>query len=59
VIGNTIELYDLERDPRELRNLADLEPDRVAALRATLARWLDTTRSVASASEAENILGAG
>ena len=46
VVGNTTELYDLEADPGELRNLADREPGRTAELRAVLARWLDTTGSV-------------
>ena len=46
VRGNTLELYDLAADPRELRNLADAEPGRLAAMKATLARWLDATRSV-------------
>ncbi len=32
------ELYDLERDPAELRNLHDAEPQRVAALRRALER---------------------
>ncbi len=34
------ELYDLERDPGELRNLADAEPARARALRAGLDRHL-------------------
>jgi arylsulfatase A-like enzyme len=46
VVGNTTELYDLDADPGELRNLADREPGRTAELRAVLARWLDATGSV-------------
>jgi arylsulfatase A-like enzyme len=58
VIGNTTELYDLEQDPRELHNLADSEPDRVNALRALLGHWMDTTRSVATARDAHDLLDA-
>lgn len=56
VVGNTTELYNLEQDPRELHNRADSEPDRTATMRATLANWLDTSRSVATATEALAIL---
>lgn len=55
-VGNTTELYDLERDPLELRNLADIEPDRTAKMKATLAHWLDTTRSISTATDALAIL---
>jgi arylsulfatase A-like enzyme/Tfp pilus assembly protein PilF len=43
------ELYDLERDPGELRNLADAEPARVRALRAGLDRHLADDLPAASA----------
>jgi arylsulfatase A-like enzyme len=36
----TVELYDLERDPGERRNLADSEPNKVASLRWFLSRHL-------------------
>lgn len=36
-----VELYNLEQDPGETRNLAGEEPTRVARLAATLQRWLD------------------
>ena len=35
------ELYDLERDPKERRNLAGQEPARLEALRAHVYGWLD------------------
>ena len=46
VRGDTVELYNLRDDPGELHNLADAMPERAAEMRAILARWLDTTRSV-------------
>jgi arylsulfatase A-like enzyme len=36
---NTLERYDLLRDPRELRNLADDDPARTYALRAEVSGW--------------------
>ena len=36
----TVELYDLERDPAEQRDIADREPDVVARLRAPLDRYM-------------------
>ena len=41
-----VELYDLESDPHETRNLAAQQPERVAALRATLDAWWDPTTPV-------------
>jgi arylsulfatase A-like enzyme len=35
------ELYDLERDPQETRNLAETRPHVVASLRTQLEEWLD------------------
>lgn len=37
------ELYDLEADRTELRNLADREPDRAAALHDAWKQWADAT----------------
>lgn len=34
------ELYDLERDPRELANIADAEPELAGRLEATLESWI-------------------
>jgi choline-sulfatase len=39
--GKQPELYDRSSDPGELRNLAGAEPERLAALRGTLAELLD------------------
>ncbi len=36
---NTLERYDLLRDPREARNLADLDPARARSLRAEISGW--------------------
>jgi arylsulfatase A-like enzyme len=38
------ELYDLDRDPDEQRNLAAAEPDRSARLRERLAAWMEANR---------------
>ena len=36
-----LELYDLDADPRELRNVADAHPDVVAALEPRIQAWAD------------------
>ncbi|HUR56369.1 MAG TPA: hypothetical protein VM029_01575, partial [Opitutaceae bacterium] len=36
------ELFNLREDPAETRNLAEREPQRVAALKAKLAAWRDS-----------------
>jgi choline-sulfatase len=41
------ELYDLERDPGELHNLADAEPERARAMRAGVAARLHQERTTA------------
>jgi arylsulfatase A-like enzyme len=54
--GGTIELYDLTRDPAELDDLAQAEPERAALLQALLRDWLErhptpppgTTREVSA-----------
>jgi arylsulfatase A-like enzyme len=38
------ELYDLDRDPDEQRNLAGTEPQRTARLRQRLAAWTEANR---------------
>ena len=40
----TEELYDLDRDPDEQRNLAASQPDRCARLRQRLAAWTEANR---------------
>ena len=35
-----VELYNLVEDPQELRNLADQEPEIVAALRSRMNAWI-------------------
>jgi arylsulfatase A-like enzyme len=42
------ELYDLERDPGETRDLARDEPDRTRALAAELSRWVEDMRETAA-----------
>jgi len=39
----TIELYDREQDPHQVRNVADKAPDRVTQLTGTLMGWLRRT----------------
>ena len=44
----TLELFDLETDPKELENLAEQEPERVDRLRAEVEAWRQAhTREVA------------
>ena len=38
------ELYDLDRDPMEQRNVAGQQPDRCARLRQRLAAWAEANR---------------
>lgn len=51
VRGNTVELYNLAEDPRELHNLADALPDQARVMRRRMADWLDTTKSVRALKE--------
>lgn len=44
--GNTLELYDMTRDPEELHNVADREPERLNQMREILAHWLRNTTPV-------------
>lgn len=46
VRGNTEELYEVTRDPGELHNLADAEPERLNRMHAILVHWLRNTTSV-------------
>ncbi len=39
---NLFELYDLERDPNERKNLAESDPTSLAALRSDVYAWLDS-----------------
>ena len=41
--GGAVELYDLEQDPGETHDLADVERERAAALFAKLRAWMDGT----------------
>jgi arylsulfatase A-like enzyme len=41
----SLELYDVEKDPRETRNLVEAEPERVRELEARLDAWLAETRA--------------
>jgi arylsulfatase A-like enzyme/Flp pilus assembly protein TadD len=49
------ELYDVQSDPGELRDLAGAEPGRVEALRAGLARRLEAERAVVPAAGAAGV----
>lgn len=45
--GERYELYDLEKDPDELNNVAADHPQLVETLKGVLERWLDQTKPVA------------
>ncbi len=49
--GGFCAYYDLASDPREQKNLAEARPDRAAALRRRLDRWLDDHARFESKSE--------
>jgi arylsulfatase A-like enzyme len=68
--GDVIELYDLARDSAEQHNLADVEPQSAASLKAALADWFalpsidelervlaDRTRPVERRASAAHLLG--
>ena len=42
--GNPVELFDVESDPNEQRNVLEDHPEMVASLKAELAEWLDAPR---------------
>ena len=42
--GGATELYDLAADPGESRDLSQQQPERTAALRTELLRWIETTK---------------
>ena len=53
--SNRPELFDLERDPRELVNLIDRRPDEAAAMKARLVAYLDRSASKPDAGESRFI----
>lgn len=40
--GSRLELYDLDADPREAKNLAEMEPERAERMRSALMEWRKT-----------------
>jgi arylsulfatase A-like enzyme len=42
-------LFDLDADPKELRDLSEAEPERTAAMAATLEAWTDEQKNRGSA----------
>jgi len=53
--GSELELYDLQEDPGETRNLAGERPEVAADLRARLARWIEAGGSGPAPPEAVRI----
>jgi arylsulfatase A-like enzyme len=41
VVGHTFELYDLQADPGERRNLIDADPDKARQMMARFGQWFD------------------
>lgn len=58
VHGVSPELFDLRTDPRELTNLAGVEPDRGAAARAALRTYIASAQPIVAAAEAHKSVGA-
>jgi arylsulfatase A-like enzyme len=55
--GRELELYDLEADPGETRNLVDERPEVAAFLRRRLWRWMEKAGPVAPAPAAVSVDG--
>jgi arylsulfatase A-like enzyme len=49
--GREVELYDLDRDPREQHDLAPAQPARTRALRRELGKWFAATASRSNAAK--------
>jgi hypothetical protein len=56
-LEKTFELYDMEADPFEMRNIADDHPDIVARLRAAYDRWFDDVSSTRGYNPPRIVLG--
>jgi hypothetical protein len=53
--GSELELYDLEKDPGETKNLIDQHPDIAAPLKRRLSRWIADSGSGAAVPAAVHV----